>query len=101
MRQVHSGIGSVQVQKSKVTEIEQKTSFKYKNYLHDAKMARTANGDSARHHNRDLDEIKRIMKKENVTQEEKFYKAKLVAQKLEDRSGGNSKNIVDSIYAKI
>ena len=57
MRQVHSGIDSVRVEKSKVTDLEHKTtSFKYQDYLKDAKMARTANMNNiGRHTNRDLD----------------------------------------------
>jgi hypothetical protein len=41
------------------------------------------------------------MKKGNMTQEEKFHKAKLITKKIEEKKGQDSQKLIDSINAKI
>ena len=54
MKQVHSSIAPITIEKSKVSQIEQPQPFKYKDYLKDAKMARTVKEGALEKH-RDID----------------------------------------------
>ena len=80
------------------TSNEQKA-FKYKNYLNEVKSSYTS--DSQRKGK--FHEISKIMRNENISQEEKIFQAKLLADKISNKQGrpATDSNLLTSINAKL
>lgn len=97
MKQVHGGLSNLKG--SSITKYERKEDvFKYKDYLKEMRGERKL---SSHKESRYLEQIDNLMKRENMTQEQKFYKAKILAQQLEEGKGRNSQKLISSINAKL
>jgi hypothetical protein len=98
MKQVHENAQNLKGSSvSKVVERKEEP-FRYRDYLQDIKAERKL---SSQKESRYLEQIDSLMRRENMTQEEKFFKAKLIADRLEERKGRDSQKLIESINAKI
>ena len=106
MRKIHSSISSIEVENSKVGEAKspQQQPYKYPDYLQEIKRSRMVYEEE--HPNpetkeiKEIKELKKLIHKETPI-EDKFYQAKIIAKKLDQRASGNPNMMVNSINAKI
>ena len=49
----------------------------------------------------DIQELKKIIKRKDQDDSTRLFKAKIVAQRMDEKADGSSRNLVDSICAKL
>ena len=99
MKQIHENLQSLKGSSvSKVVDKKEEP-FRYKDYLKDIRADRKP---SSQKESRYLEQIQNLMKNEHISQQQKFQKAKMLTQKIEDtKKGRNSQKLISSINAKI
>lgn len=103
MKQMHSNIKEIPVTQTSHAKVSgspyQSDKIKYPDYLTKNRQAREAS--NPEHQLQDIVELKRIIKKKDEDDSTRLYKAKAIAQKLDDKVDGSSKSLISSIAAKL
>ena len=98
---MHESIKDAPVESYELSQIKRSSPpiFKYPDYLTEARHSREVHNPETE--SKDMAELKKIILKKDEDDSTRLMKAKLLAQRMDEKRDINSKFLIDSIAAKL